>query len=106
MLEEQLSMSAAEELLRVPPELCPDLIDQGIRERWTPTKARRARLAARAKCLESKHAQSEPSTARLEERLRALSADLEAIDPAQVSHSARREAKRLVGLLHGLIDPG
>jgi ParB family chromosome partitioning protein len=104
VLEEQLSVSAAEELLRVPPELRPDLIDQAIREHWTPTEARRARLAARAKCLESKHARSEASTASLEERFRALRADLQAIDRAQISHSARREAKRLLGLLQELVD--
>ena len=104
VIDEQLSVSAAEELLRVPLELRPDLVDQAVRERWTPAQARRARLGARAKWLESNHPRPEPSATRLEDQLRALTAQLQGLDRTQVSGSARREAKRLLSLLQELVD--
>jgi ParB family chromosome partitioning protein len=104
VLEEKLSISAAEELLRVPPDLRPDLVDDAVREQWTPAQARRARLTVRMRCLESKRAGKGPPAMRLEERFRVLSADLQTIEPAQVSRAARREAKRLLAILHELID--
>ena len=55
VLEEHLSVSAAEELLRVRPEQRRELVEQAVREQWTPAQARAARLAARAKWLESNH---------------------------------------------------
>ncbi len=58
VLEQQLSVSAAEELLRVPVELRRKLVDQAVREHWTPAQARAARLSARTKWLESNHLQS------------------------------------------------
>jgi ParB family transcriptional regulator, chromosome partitioning protein len=91
VLEEQLSVSAAEELLRVPAELRPALVEKAIRERWTPTQARRARLAARAKCLDSKHPSPEPHTPRLD-RLGVGSAEL----LAAALHSEIVEAWRLM----------
>jgi hypothetical protein len=53
-LGHQLSISAAEELLRVRPELRRDLTKQVVREPWTPAQARTARPAAHSKLLESK----------------------------------------------------
>jgi hypothetical protein len=103
VLDDLLSISAAEELLRVPPESRPDLVADAIRDRWTPAQARHARLVARRKCLESKHGNSAPSTVGLEQRMRALSADLQSVAPADLSPSTREEAKRLVALLHILI---
>lgn len=100
VLEEQLSVSAAEELLRVASDQRTELLAQAVREQWTPAQARRARLASRAKCLESKH----PRTAPLEERFRALRADLQTVNAVQLSSLARREAKRLLAVLHQLVD--
>src|SRR5258708_6967081 len=85
VLEEQLSVSAAEELLRVPLQMRPDLADQAVRERWTPAQARRARLAARAKWLESNHQQPDGPAVGLEERFRTLTAALQSVEVAQLS---------------------
>src|SRR5262249_35484477 len=100
VLEQRLSVSAAEELLRVRPELRPELVDQAVREHWTPAQARSGRLAARAKWLESNHPRSELSSPiHLEDRFRELTAEVRSVEPAHVSPAARREAKRL---LHAL----
>ncbi len=76
VLDEQLSVSAAEELLRVPPEQRSNLVDQAVRERWTPAQARRARLGARARWLESNHSGSESRSTHRAERVAAVSVDL------------------------------
>jgi hypothetical protein len=99
VLDERLSVSAAEELLRVPPDLRPHLVDQAIREQWTPAQARRARLDARAKCLESKHLPVDD----LEGRFRALSTQLETLQATQIPRGAHREGQRLLALLTQIV---
>jgi ParB family chromosome partitioning protein len=99
VLDERLSVSAAEELLRVPPDVRPHLVDQAIREQWTPAQARRARLDARLKCLDSKH----PPVDDLEGRFRALSAELETLQATQISRGARREGQRLLARLSQIV---
>lgn len=94
VLDEQISVSAAEELLRLPADQRPDLVDQAIREQWTPAQARRARLDAQAKCLDSKHSQPER---RLASRIRALADELAGTEA--LSRGERREASRLARVL-------
>ena len=95
VVEEQLSVSAAEELLRVPLELRLELVDQAVRERWTPAQARHARLDARAKCFASKHPQSDRA-AHLEERFGAMTTDLQTIDPVHPFSRSSPHAKRML----------
>jgi ParB/RepB/Spo0J family partition protein len=102
VLKQHLSVSAAEELLRVADDVRPELVAQAIRERWTPAQARTARLASRARWLESNHTHQRQPSASLEERFRALSNELEAATASTLSPAARREAKRLAALLTGL----
>jgi ParB family transcriptional regulator, chromosome partitioning protein len=103
VLEERLSVSAAEELLRVPPERRPELIEQAVRERWTPAQARAARLSARTRWLDSNHAPAETKAGSLDERLKSLRHDLAGVDPASLSPSARCEAARLLEVLTGVV---
>jgi ParB family chromosome partitioning protein len=98
VLANQLAVSTAEELLRVPDDERVSLVEQAIAEHWGQAQARQA-VEARKVTLRS----AVPSL-RLEERFRTLIADLQTVDRAQVSRSARREAKRLLGLLHDLVD--
>lgn len=91
VIEEQLSISAAEELLRVPPERRPALVEQAVRERWTPAQARSARLSARTQWLDSNHAPAATRAGSLDERLKLLRRDLAGVDPAKpVSQHAMR----------------
>jgi ParB/RepB/Spo0J family partition protein len=102
VLDQQLSISSAEELLRVPTPLRLELIDQAVRERWTPAQARAARLLARARCLDSKHLTTD-ARPRLEERLHALRAELSTVNPEVLTPSARREAVQLLDVLRALV---
>jgi hypothetical protein len=102
VLDQQLSISSAEELLRVPTPLRLELMDQAVRERWTPAQARAARLLARARCLDSKHLTTD-ARPRLEERLHALRAELSTVNPEVLTPSARREAVQLLDVLRALV---
>ncbi len=99
VLEEKLSISAAEELLRVPPERRPALVEQAVRERWTPAQARSARLSARTQWLDSNHSPAATKAGSLDERLKLLRRDLAGVDPANLSPSTRCEAAQLLEVL-------
>ncbi len=103
VLEQQLSISAAEELLRVPTELRADLVDQAVRERWTPGQARAARLSARKGWLDSNHPLSKPTNEDLEHRMQALRRDLSVLKTANLSPSMCREATQLIKVLQRLV---
>ena len=103
VLKQQLSVSAAEELLRVPTELRRELVHQAVREHWTPAQARAARLSARTKWLESNHLQSRSKREDLEQRIQALGRDLGTLEAADLSPHARREAARLLEVLQRLV---
>lgn len=103
VLEQQLSVSAAEELLRVPTELRRELVDQAVRDHWTPAQARAARLSARTKWLESNHLPSRAKGKDLEQRIQALGRDLGTFQAADLSPGARREAARLLEILQRLV---
>jgi ParB family transcriptional regulator, chromosome partitioning protein len=99
VLEQQLSVSTAEELLRVPAALRLELVDQAVRERWTPARARTARLASRTKCLDSKHSPND-----LELRMRSLSRDLADLSMLDLPSSVRHEANHLMVVLQRLLN--
>lgn len=103
VLEERLSISAAEELLRVPAERRSALVERAVREHWTPAQARAARLSTRMQWLESNHPPAETKASTLDERLQSLRRDLTGIDPASLAPSTRSEAARLLEVLLGVV---
>jgi ParB family chromosome partitioning protein len=99
VLRDQLSVSAAEELLRVPPEQRAGIIQQAVRERRTPAQARRARKAARATWLDSNHHRPAPQRA---VRIRALADELADVEAASLSAREQREVRHLAQILNRL----
>jgi len=103
VLDQRLSVSAAEELLRVTPELRHELVGQAVREHWTPAQARAARLSAKTKWLDSNHPHSGPKSKALERHIDALGRELEALELTDLSPAARRAAAGLLKILQRMI---
>jgi hypothetical protein len=94
---------AAEELLRIPPELRHELVDQPVRERWTPAQARAARLSAKTKRFDTNHLTSKSKNEDLKHRLQALGRELGTIEMADLSPGTRCAAADLLEVLQRLI---
>jgi ParB family chromosome partitioning protein len=103
VLKQRLSVSAAEELLRVPPEQRAELVKQAVRERWTPAQARAARLSVKAKWLESNHLAPKSKSEDLEQRIQALARDLGSLQAPDLSATAHRQVARLLEVLQRLV---
>jgi ParB family transcriptional regulator, chromosome partitioning protein len=103
VLDQQLSVSAAEELLRIRPELRHELVEQAVREHWTPAQARTARLSAKTKWLESNHLPSKSKNEDLEQRIQTLGRELGKLEMADLSPGTRRAAADLFEVLQRLI---
>jgi ParB family chromosome partitioning protein len=90
VLDECLSVSAAEELLRIRPELRHDVVQQAVDERWTPAQARRARLDTRTKWLDSNQSPID----HLLKQFQRVVADLGRIEPESLTPAERKQVRQ------------
>lgn len=93
VLEEQLAVSTAEELLRVPDDEREQFIQQAIDERWGQAEARQAVRDWKVTF------QSGQPSPRLAARMRALADELADVETASLSNRERREVRRLQEVL-------
>jgi hypothetical protein len=96
VLEDELTVSTAEELLRVPDDEREEFVQQAIDERWDQAEARQA-VRDRKVTL-----QTGQPLRRLASRIRALANELEAIEKDLLTPSARRELAHLRHVINRL----
>lgn len=100
VLSKQIAVSTAEELLRAPEAVRPQLASAAAAEQWTPAAARR-QVAASGR---NESLQRGPRP-RLLSRIKQLADELADVAPESLSGDARREAVRLLSVLSNLVAP-
>lgn len=96
VLANQLTVSAAEELLRIPDGERAQLVDQAVAERWGKAEARQAVVRCKAALHQG------PPAPRLASRIRALTEELAALERDALPARTRRELARLVATARDL----